>query len=116
MQYLILKPYSFRILKVFNANVAAIFPSHIGTNTFSFDIALSKFVHCLLHVLGNAIPSFGLILIENVFILCVLASVHLTKNATQQFLEYFRNSSTLILVSFAFNFLDTIESDLKLCE
>ena len=116
MQYLILKPYSFRILKVFNANVAAIFPSHIGTNTFSFDIALSKLVHCLLHVLGNAIPLFGLILIENVFILCVLASVHLTKIATQQFLEYFRNSSTLISVSFAFNFLDKTRSELKLCE
>ena len=81
-----------------------------------YNIVLSKFVHCLLHVLGNAIPPFGLILIDKVFILCVLASVHLTKNATQQFLEYFRNSSTLISVSFAFNFLDTIGSELKLCE
>ena len=82
--------------------MAAIFLSH------SFNIVLSKFVHSLFHLLGDTKFSLGLILIETVFILCVLASVHLTKNATQKFLEYFGNTTTLMLVSFSFKFLDTI--------
>ena len=90
------------------------FTYHISTHSFS--VVLSKFVHSLLHLLGDVKLSLGFILIETVFILCVLASVHLTKNATQQFLKYYRKSTTPMLVSFAFKFLDTIGWELKLCE